>query len=64
MKTVRSIGEDGERQSMISRRRGVRSVRHEPGSALARCESVLYLSAHCEIVKNGSGRAPAAAATE
>ena len=62
MNTVRSMGDDGERQSMISRRYGVRSVRHGPGSAEARCESVRYLSAHCEIVSNGSGRAPAAAA--
>jgi hypothetical protein len=58
MKTVRSTGDDGERQSMISRRYGVRSVRQGPGSAEARCESARYLSAHCEMVSSGSGRAP------
>ena len=47
---------------MISRRYGVRSVRQRPGSADARCESMRYRSAHCEIVSSGSGRAPAAAA--
>ena len=39
MNTTRSTGEDGERQSMISRRYGVRSVRHGPGSAAALPES-------------------------
>jgi hypothetical protein len=62
MNTTRSIGEEGERQSMISRRYGVRSVRQGPGSAEARCESVRYLSDHSETVSSGSGRAPAAAA--
>lgn len=64
MNAVRSTGDDGERQSMMSRRYGVRSVRHGPGSALARCDSFRYLSAHWEIVSNGSGRMPAAAAAE
>ena len=46
MNTTRSMGEDGERQSMISRRYGVRSVRHGPGSADALCDNFRYLSAH------------------
>src|SRR3990167_6900769 len=33
MKVTRWTGEDGERQSMISRKYGVREVRHCPGSA-------------------------------
>ena len=36
---TRCTGEDGERQSMISRRYGVRSVRQRPCSDDARCES-------------------------
>ena len=47
---------------MISRRYGVRSVRHGPGSAEARCDNVRYLSAHSETVSSGSGLAPSAAA--
>ena len=39
MNTTRWNGEAGERQSMISLRYGVRSVRQRPGSDDARCES-------------------------
>lgn len=41
--------------SMISRRYGVRSVRHLPGSALASGERTRYLSAHSETVRRGGG---------
>ncbi len=50
--------EDGDRQSIISRRYGVRSVRQGPGSAEARWDKVRYVSAHREMVSSGSGRAP------
>ena len=36
---TRCTGEDGDRQSMISLRYGVRAVRQRPGSEDARCES-------------------------
>ena len=62
MNTTRSTTDEGDRQSMISFRYGVRSVRQGPGSAEARVDSVRYWSAHSEMVSSGSGRAPAAAA--
>ena len=39
MNTTRWYGDDGDRQSMISLRYGVRAVRQRPGSEDARCES-------------------------
>jgi hypothetical protein len=39
IRATRCTGEDAERQSMISRRYGVRSVRQRPGSDDARWES-------------------------
>ncbi len=41
IKTTFSTPLEGDRQSMISRKYGVRSVRHLPGSAEAVCDSIL-----------------------
>jgi hypothetical protein len=40
--TTRENGEDGLRQSMISRRKGVREVRHRPGSPAETRDSTRY----------------------
>src|ERR671918_1704452 len=53
IRATRCTGEDGDRQSMISRRYGVRWVRQRPGSEEARCDRTLYWSAHCETVSSG-----------
>jgi hypothetical protein len=58
MKVTRWIGEDGDRQSMISRRYGVREVRHCPGSADDTGGRIRSLSAHSETVRRGSGFSP------
>ena len=58
MSTTRSMGESGERQSMIARRYGVRPVRQRPGSAEARLASTRWRSAHSETVSSGSGVRP------
>ena len=42
MNTTRENGDDGLRQSMISRRNGVRDVRHRPGSPAETRESTRY----------------------
>ena len=47
---------------MISRRYGVRSVRHGPGSALDFFGSRRCASAHCDTVSSVSGRRPSALA--
>ena len=58
--TTVSVRVCGERASMISRRYGVRLVRHFPGSGELRGVSQRFASAHCEIVRSGSGRRPLA----
>ena len=58
MNTTRSTGDDGDRQSMISRKYGVLPVRHRPGSDDARCDSIRCRSAHPETVSSGSGFNP------
>lgn len=58
MKTTRSTGEVGERQSMMAWRWGVLCVRQRPGSAEALVESIRWRSAHSEIVRSGSGVSP------
>jgi len=58
MTTTRSTFEAGDRQSMISRKYGVRPVRHGPGSEDALPESRRCRSAHSETVSSGSGRRP------
>jgi hypothetical protein len=50
------MGELDDRQSMISRKYGVLSVRHGPGSEAALPESRLCVSAHSETVNTWSGR--------
>ena len=58
VKTARSTGDDGDRQSMISRRYGVREVRHSPGSPEATDESMRWRSAQADTVNKGSGLIP------
>ncbi len=58
MKTTRSMGEVGDRQSMIARRYGVRLVRQRPGSAEALLDSMRWRSDHSETVSSGSGVNP------
>ena len=63
MNTTRENGEDGLRQSMISRRNGVRDVRHRPGSPAETRESTRYWSLHWLMVRSGSGRSALANAS-
>src|SRR5213078_559167 len=62
MKTVISLRDDGESESMISFRYGVRDVRHGPGSGDDLVVRMRYASAHSLTLRLGSGFAPAAAA--
>ena len=63
MNTTREYGEDGLRQSMISRRKGVREVRHRPGSPAETRERTRYWSLHWLMVSSGSGRIAAVKVT-
>src|SRR5438128_324 len=58
MKTTSSTSEVVDMQSMISRRYGVRDVRHGPGSALDFCGRIRWASAQALTSTSGSGRMP------
>src|SRR5271165_2712329 len=57
--TTRENDDEGERQSMISRRNGVREVRQRPGSPAETRDSTRYRSAHSAMLRSGSGRSAA-----